>query len=135
MARSRQHERIQRNDKDDDTIYKFLRIVKKYFPSLMNEFRKADSTDPRKKNYIHYSLQFILVMLFFKNALTISSMTAMVSLFENSKVISNLMLFGFCKYAAIPCIKTINQVLAILPPSFLMKIRHKIIFTLIRSKR
>ena len=65
MARSRQHERIQRNDKDDDTIYKFLRIIKKCFPSLMNEFRKADSTDPRKKNYLRYSLQFILVMLFF----------------------------------------------------------------------
>ena len=65
MARSRQHERIQRNDKDDDTIYKFLRIVKKYFPSLMNEFRKANSTDPRKKNYLRYSLrQHVCCFLF-----------------------------------------------------------------------
>lgn len=135
MARSRQHERIQRNDKDDETIYTFLRIIKKYFPSLMNEFKKADSTDPRKKDYIRYSLQFILVMLFFKKVLTISSMTSMVSLFENSKVISNLMLFGMSKNATIPCVKTINYLLTLVPPSFLMSIRHKIIYSLIRSKR
>ena len=133
QGKSRQEERTAQNDEWKKSILTLLKVIGKFFPDL---FRSFEGTDPREKRRITYTVRFILTILFFKYALSIVSMRSMEDLFENSTIIANLALLGGMKgMLRIPCAHTINNLLMILPVSFLWCIRKKIIFKLIRSKR
>ena len=133
MAKSQQEERIKQNDERENYILTLLGVIKKFYPSLFNDF---NGTDPRNKSYITYTMRYLLTILFFKYALSIVSMRSMTNAFERSAVIANLTLFGGMKGCLLlPSAHAINNFLMILPLSFLWTLRKTIITTLIRSKR
>lgn len=108
-------------------------IQTKYYPQLMLDFGKT--IDPRNQNYITYSNTTMLSTVYYKNVLSIESMQAMTSFFNQQVVVDNVaILTADTANEYLPHYVTLNEYLARIRPSELEGIRHQILYCMLRRK-
>ena len=74
--------------KDKDLLKELLKIIKKYFPQLINMFSAL--TDKRHKSYITYKMRTIIMTRLFALLCGITTMTNINSEFKTEEAIANL---------------------------------------------
>ena len=127
MAVTKRNMLDQNDQHGERAIYDFLKTIKRYCPDLIKMLRGCKD-DQRDQRYIKYSIGTILIMLFFKYALSIISMHGMTREFCYREAIQNLLQLSKQENLnELPHYQTVNDFLVGFTPVFLENVRYKII--------
>lgn len=111
----------------------FIKIQKHYFPDLIDSIRNI--LDGRNISYITYEIEIILYVVILKNVCSITSMQEMTDAFNEDECIQNIYkILGLAEKDRLPHYITINDCLSKLNNDEIEKLRHEMIYNLIRKK-